>query len=93
MARFPQKGVPPKFRSRIWNFLMLDKLKMNKSFFRAIYLKTIRNEEFRDQVATFDLRRLFSFANKTTHFKQMIQEAEVLLNMFAVSLPVLQIGY
>lgn len=91
--RFSQKGVPQKFRAKIWAYLILDRLKLSKTFFRAIFLRTIKNDESRDQVAIFDLRRLFSFANQLPNFKQLIQETEVLLNMFSVNLQVLQTRY
>ncbi len=81
-----EKGIPNKFRSEIWRYLIGNTVKLNKPLFQILFKKAIKT--YTDSsIIKKDIDRTFNYFSKNKDFKNILIEATVLLQAFCAYRP------
>ena len=84
-----EKGIPKQFRSKIWKFLIGNKIKINKPLFQ-IYLKKAIKLYDQNSLIKKDILRTYHHFTNCPDYKKILIESTVLLQMFCLYRPDIQ---
>jgi hypothetical protein len=84
-----ENGIPKEFRSKIWKFLIGNKIKINKQLFSIFFKKAIKIYD-QNTLIKKDILRTFHHFTNCPDFKKILVESTLLLQMFCLYRPDIQ---